>query len=238
MLKILGDTIIHYLKVPEGEQFISLRLWAFDNDFDMIYSEENLKIGYFAEESEESEDEQFEETTEKISKQNSNKKSTQEKNTNNLTASEYNSIFNTDCIESGEDVEIKPSVIKKLEELVDNLKAIKPVREQFAYRNVYKFIDEDLDIDNLICDEFEVYINDRVVGKFKVYRAKETSNNFYINMFCFKLLLIRAGSYYAIYLKGNKTDLVNLDKWTEENCGEINSDENLETGRRRVNITF
>ena len=250
MLKTLGDSTIRYLKISEG-QFISLRIWAFDNDFDMIHSDEELKITFHSYETDESDEIDYttEETSNdyssldkatRIAKESVGKNNTHEGNSRKansqetLTESDYNAIFNTDYIESGDDIQIKPSVIKKLEKLITNMEAIKPVREQFAYYNVKKFIDEDVDIDNLICNEFEVSVNERTVCTVKVYKSQEKEDDLYINVFSFKMILIRTGSYYAIYLNGNKDAFVNLTKWAEESCGEIQVD----MDSKKLQITF
>ncbi len=268
MLKALEDNTIQFLRPADKDTIISLRLWAFDNDFDLIFKNENLEINFHDVES----DESTEETDDTSSKSSSKKKTKgateivdmvmnagaeQEKahaeaikkvlskakartsnqnstNSGTLTKDEYDSIFITNYIESENDIEIKPSVIEKAEKLIDNMEQVKTVRERFSFHNISKFVDEDANIDNLICNELDVFINERSVCKFKVYSLKEDEESLYINLYSFKLLLTRAGSYYSIYLKGDTSIFVNLKKWADESCGEID----INRKRKTMKITF
>lgn len=260
MLKALEDNTIQFLRPADKDTIISLRLWAFDNDFDLIFKNENLEINFHDVES----DESVEETDDTSSKSSSKKKTksaveraleiveerdkvqayaikkatdkakkgTSNQNSTNsgtLTKDEYDSIFITNYIESENDIEIKPSVIEKAEKLIDNMEQVKTVRERFSFHNISKFVDEDLNIDNLICNELDVFINERSVCKFKVYSLKEDEDSLYINLYSFKLLLTRAGSYYSIYLKGDTSIFVNLKKWADESCGEIDINKKSKT---------
>lgn len=221
MLKMLKDDTIRHLRIHENVSFISLRLWAFDNDFDMVWSDERLEIQSNSYESEEE--------TAKEKKQTQKKESRPPQDT--LTEDEYYAILNTEYIESGEDINIQSSVIAKLKKLIANMEAIKPLREQFAYQNVKKFIDliDTENIDKLICDKLEVCIGERTVGYLKVYNPEGKEDELYVNLFGFKQLLMRAGSYYAIYLRGDKNTFVSLKRWTEECCAEIRTDKTEKT---------
>lgn len=244
MLKILEDNTIQYLRIPEEERFISLRIWAFDNNFEMTFSESkiqitgNMEMFEETEETEESLDEFVSKKANTRSKK-ANTRSKKDKSSNNeeteetqeeneaFTMSEYNAIFNTSFIESGEDIEIKPSLIEKLDKLISNMEAIKPMRELFAYHILKKFIEEDLHIEKFKTSK--VSINGKIVSEMKVYELDEAV---YVNLFSFKLILMRTGSYYAVYLKNDEEVLINLTRWVSENCGEIEVDEN------QLNITF
>ena len=266
MLKALEDNTIQFLRPADKDTIISLRLWAFDNDFDLIFKNENLEINFHNVESDES-TEETDDTSSKSSSKRKQKSSTeivdmvmnagaeQEKaqaeaikkvlskdtkakartsnqnstNSGTLTKDEYDSIFITNYIESENDIEIKPSVIQKAEKLIDNMEQVKTVRERFSFHNISKFVDEDLNIDNLICNELDVFINERSVCKFKVYSLNEDEDSLYINLYSFKLLLTRAGSYYSIYLKGDTSIFVNLKKWADESCGEIDINKKSKT---------
>lgn len=230
MLKALEDNTIQFLRPADKDTIISLRLWAFDNDFDLIFKNEKLEINFHDVES----DESAEETNDTSSKSSSKKKTKgtanqSSTNSGTLTKDEYDSIFITNYIESENDIEIKPSVIEKAEKLIDNMEQVKTVRERFSYHNISKFVEEDLNIDNLIVDELKVMINDRNVCKFKVYKTKGEKEKLYINLFSFKILLTRAGSYYSLYLCGDKETFIDLDKWADESGAEIQIDKKSKT---------
>ena len=233
MLKKLEDNTIKFLRPTGNEPVISLRLWAFDNDFDLSFKNEKLEISFHNSESDESNDEndevQKKSTSQKSTKAKKESDNSQTKRTGTLTKGEYDQIFINNYVESGEDIEIKPSVLEKAEKLISNMEQVKSVREKFSYHNVRKFIEEDLNIDNLICDELKVMVNDRTVCKFKVYKTKEAEPKLYTNLFSFKILLTRAGSYYSLYLCGDKETFVNLNKWADESCAEIQIDKKSKT---------
>lgn len=250
MLKKLEDNTIKFLRPTGNEPVISLRLWAFDNDMDLSFENEKLEISFHDSESDESREESFENTekssskkkgttgkdvvvqfigSKSDSKKSSGKDKSQTKHAGTLTKGEYDQIFINNYVESGEDIEIKPSVLEKAEKLISNMEQVKSVREKFSYHNVRKFIEEDLNIDNLICDELKVMVNDRTVCKFKVYKTKEAEPKLYTNLFSFKILLTRAGSYYSLYLCGDKETFVNLNKWADESCAEIQIDKKSKT---------
>lgn len=254
MLKKLEDNTIQFLKPPGNEPVISLRLWAFDNDMDLSFENEKLEISFHDSESDESREENSENTekgsskkkgtsgkdaidkaidkalgSKSDSKKSSGNDKSQTKHAGTLTKGEYDQIFINNYVESGEDIEIKPSVLEKAEKLISNMEQVKAVRERFSYHNVRKFIEEDLNIDNLISDELKVMVNDRPVCKFKVYKTKEAEPKLYTNLFSFKILLTRAGSYYSLYLCGDKETFVNLNKWADESCAEIQIDKKSKT---------
>lgn len=254
MLKKLEDNTIQFLKPPGNEPVISLRLWAFDNDMNLSFENEKLEISFYDSESDESREENSENTekcsskkkgtsgkdaidkaidkalgSKSDSKKSSGNDKSQTKHAGTLTKGEYDQIFINNYVESGEDIEIKPSVLEKAEKLISNMEQVKAVRERFSYHNVRKFIEEDLNIDNLISDELKVMVNDRPVCKFKVYKTKEAEPKLYTNLFSFKILLTRAGSYYSLYLCGDKETFVNLNKWADESCAEIQIDKKSKT---------